>query len=86
MIMFLGQKTIDTWGRIPLLKLIVKNMLPTNSQCSRRVHSYDKMHRHVGTPLKWQSLSFDYRFLMLILLNHYMLIEFPWYLHDNKWF
>ena len=35
--------------------------------------------------LKWQSLSLDYRFLMFILLNHYMLIEFVWYLHDNKW-
>ena len=33
----------------------------------------------------WQSLSLDYQFLMLILLNHYMLIEFVWYLHGNKW-
>ena len=36
--------------------------------------------------LKWQSLSWitqrvigHYRFLMLILLKHYMLIEFVWY-------
>ena len=35
--------------------------------------------------LKLQSLSLDYRLLMLILLNHYMLIEFVWYLHDTKW-
>ena len=34
--------------------------------------------------LKWQSLSLDYRFLMLILLNHYNLIELVWYLHDNN--
>ena len=35
--------------------------------------------------LKWRSPSLDYRFLMLILLYHYMLIEFVWYLHYNKW-
>ena len=35
--------------------------------------------------LKWQTLSLDYWFLILILLNHYMLIEFMWYMHDNKW-
>ena len=35
--------------------------------------------------LKWQSLSLDYRFLMLILLNHYMLNEFVSCLHDKKW-
>ena len=34
--------------------------------------------------LKWQSLSLDYLFLMLILPNHYMFIEVMWYLHDNK--
>ena len=35
--------------------------------------------------LEWQSLSLDYRFVMLISVNHYMLIEFVWYLHYNKW-
>ena len=48
------------------------------------LHKPRKMHSNADA-LKWQSLSLDYRFLMLILLNHYMLIEFVWYLHDNKW-
>ena len=35
--------------------------------------------------LKWQSLSLNYRVLLLILLNHYMFNEVMRYLHDNKW-
>ena len=46
--------------------------------------SHDRSVCETRSGIKVLISEFGLSVLMLILLNHYMLIEFVWYLHDNK--
>ena len=66
-----------------IINKIKKTIACTDMQFS--ILLFHKNIMHFLLRVKWQSLSLDYQFLMLILLNPYMFIKVMWSVHDNKW-